>query len=563
MPYLRITQAAYTNISIYDRIYCEEMFGGFIYPDGEMFIDHIEPFIEFQKSFLLKLQEMRETNVFTYPVMTYNLVYREGKFLDENFARWLSNHNRKYADANFLISPETTSAASCCFDGDVEGFLCFDNFIYEDSFEALYKRFKGKRVKVRLYGQWSPATLIAIKRDTKTKMLLIKTEENRKVIVTDNHIFPVGFGEKRADEIIVGEKLVLGTHDGETKFDTVVSVEPYSRSSEYVYCFQVEEGYPPYFTLSNGIISHNCRLVSNFSDLQGVVLNSIGGSSLDIGSVVVTTLNLAGYAEQAVDEDDFFRILRDKTQTVVKINDVVRGIIQRNVEKGLLPNYSSGLMKMNRQMNTLGISGLAEAAKRFGYLVQDELGYWDYTEAGIDFGSRVLNKINEIKDSCNFDYSINIEQTPMENGAIKLAHANSLLYGTKEYILANQWIPLKDKATIQARTRAAGIFDRKCGGGAITHIQIDAPIETEEMAWKLLNFIAQQGVIYFAFNLKINVDKENHTFTTKTCPICGASPVETFQRCVGYLVPTHSWSEGRKRELSERQWMTLDSDVIL
>ena len=71
------------------------MFGGFIYPDGQMFIDHIEPFIEFQKSFLLKLQEMRETNVFTYPVMTYNLVYRGGEFQDEKFARWLSNHNRK------------------------------------------------------------------------------------------------------------------------------------------------------------------------------------------------------------------------------------------------------------------------------------------------------------------------------------------------------------------------------------------------------------------------------------------------------------------------------------
>ena len=68
MPYLRIAQAAYTNISIYDHTYCEEMFGGFIYPDGTLFIDCIDDFIEFQKAFLNKISEMRETNVLTYPV---------------------------------------------------------------------------------------------------------------------------------------------------------------------------------------------------------------------------------------------------------------------------------------------------------------------------------------------------------------------------------------------------------------------------------------------------------------------------------------------------------------
>ncbi len=68
MPYLRVQQTAYSNISIYDRVYCEEMFGGFIYPDGKLFVDYIEDFIEFEKAFLEKFSEMRETNVFTYPV---------------------------------------------------------------------------------------------------------------------------------------------------------------------------------------------------------------------------------------------------------------------------------------------------------------------------------------------------------------------------------------------------------------------------------------------------------------------------------------------------------------
>lgn len=417
MPYLRLTQCAYTNISIYDRVYCQEMFGGFIYPDGKLFIDYIEEFIDFQKAFLERLSEMRETNAFTYPVLTYCLVYRDGKFQDEPFARYASAHNIRWADANFLISPDTTSAASCC------------------------------------------------------------------------------------------------------------------------------------------------RLLSDTTKLQGV-MNSIGGSSLDIGSVVVTTLNAAGIAYKSENEEEFFRLLEENTRLVIDTNDVVRSIIQRNVDKGLLPTYSVGLMKMDRQFNTIGLNGVWEAAKHFGYAKEDELGYWDYTEEGLAFASRILDLINEIKDSYTFQYSINIEQTPMENGAIKVAKKNSILYGSEEYITGNQWLALRDKATIQARTRAAGILDAKCGGGCISHIQIDAPFNSEEQAWDMLNYIASQGVIYFAFNLRINIDAQNHTFTTKTCPICGSEPTDTMQRVVGYLVPSKSWSEGRLRELSERDWMNLN-DVIL
>ena len=422
MPYLRIAQCAYTNVSIYDRTYCEEMFGGFTYPDGTFFIDCIDEFIDFQKAFLNLLSSMREENLFTYPVLTYCLVYRENKFADEEMARWASKHNMRWADANFLISPDTTSAASCC------------------------------------------------------------------------------------------------------------------------------------------------RLLSSITDLKENklegVMNSIGGSSLDIGSVVVTTLNLAGYAEQAETIEDFFSILERNVRLVIDTNDTVRHIIKRNVDKGLLPNYSCNLMKFNRQFNTIGLNGLWEASKKFGFAKEDELGYWDYTEEGIDFASRVLDTINEIKESYDFDYSINLEQTPMENGAIKVAKKNSILYGTDDYITGNQWIALKDKATIQARTRVAGILDAKCGGGCISHIQIDAPFTNEEQAWNMLNYIANQGVIYFAFNLRINTDDQHHSFTTKVCPICGSHPTDQYQRCVGYLVPTKSWSDGRKRELTERDWMNLN-DIIL
>ena len=42
------------------------------------------------------------------------------------------------------------------------------------------------------------------------------------------------------------------------------------------------------------------------------------------------------------------------------------------------------------------------------------------------------------------------------------------------------------------------------------------------MVWNMLNYIAEQGVIYFAFNTKISVDEDKHAFIgTETCPRCG------------------------------------------
>lgn len=60
---------------------------------------------------------------------------------------------------------------------------------------------------------------------------------------------------------------------------------------------------------------------------------------------------------------------------------------------------------------------------------------------------------------------------------------------------------------------------------SIAHINIDAPFDSFDKAWKMTNYIADQGVTYFAFNTKINACEDNHGFYGNTCP-CG-KPIET------------------------------------
>ena len=73
-PFLRVDQSSFTNVSIFDRNYIEELFGGVEFPDGTMAIDYVEDIIEIEKIFMQVVSEIREANMFTFPVLTYSLL---------------------------------------------------------------------------------------------------------------------------------------------------------------------------------------------------------------------------------------------------------------------------------------------------------------------------------------------------------------------------------------------------------------------------------------------------------------------------------------------------------
>ena len=421
-PYLRITQCAFTNISIMDRPYLEEIFGGREYPDGSLVIDYIDDIIEFQKAFMRVISKIRSEMMFTFPVLTYSLLYQNGRFVDEKFARWCSDHNTEWNDSNFFISDNVTALSSCC------------------------------------------------------------------------------------------------------------------------------------------------RLVNDFSKLDGFI-NSIGGTSLKIGSVKVNTINLRRIAiESGNNEEKYMELLEKRVRLCIEILDVVRHIIVRDVEKGLLPNYTKGLIDIKNQYNTIGINGLYEVIRDFGYIKQDSFGNKYYSEKGLDFATRILDRINEIKDSYTFDYSINVEAVPAERCAVILCQKDNALYGDKlkyqDFIYSNQWIPLMEKCSLDEKIKLGALLDKKCGGGQIAHINLETQL-SKNNAWKMLNYIASKGVIYFAFNSKISVCKNSHGFVgSKVCPKCGNPEIDTYQRIVGYLVPSSNYSTTRYKEFGKRYWFNLNDSII-
>ena len=116
--FLRIDQSAFSNLSIFDHPYLEALFGGVIFPDGTLAIDHIEDIIECEKVFMDVVSETRKVNMFTYPVLTFSLLYKDGHFVDEEFARYASSHNIEWSDSNFFVSDNVGVLSNCPVSGD-------------------------------------------------------------------------------------------------------------------------------------------------------------------------------------------------------------------------------------------------------------------------------------------------------------------------------------------------------------------------------------------------------------------------------------------------------------
>ena len=295
--------------------------------------------------------------------------------------------------------------------------------------------------------------------------------------------------------------------------------------------------------------------------------NSIGGTALKVGSVKVSTLNLARLALEHKNELDYLVALRDLVELNCKALDVVRHIIERNVEKGLLPNFTYGLVDFEHLYNTVGVMGVYETMKTFGYTREDEFGNVYYTPEADAFGKRIFDVIHRTKDQFALDknYKINLEQVPGESCAAKFQAADELLYPdtvVKDLPLyGNQFIPLGIKTTMQERIRIASLFDGYCNGGSIAHINIDAPFINFEQAWDMVNYIADQGLTYFAFNTKIQACAHNHAFFGKKCPICGGEVATEYTRIVGFYTPVKTYSKERKAEFEMRKWGDINAEA--
>ena len=248
----------------------------------------------------------------------------------------------------------------------------------------------------------------------------------------------------------------------------------------------------------------------------------------------------------------------------LKLLDCQRHIIQRNVEKKLLHTFDCKMIEMKYLYSSIGIMGIYETMKKFGFTKIDEFGNTIYTDEAYEFGKRIFKVIHNIKDTflIDKDYHINLEAIPGESMASRFQQADEILYPDKVVkdlpLYGNQWIPLGIQTSLQERVKIASAFSEYCSGGDILHLNVDAPFDSFDKAWNMLKYVAKSGVKYFAFTGKINACEENHAFYGEKCPICG-KPIHTvYSRIVGFFVPIKTYSKPRRQEWEMRKWENVN-----
>lgn len=422
-PYLKINQSAYTNISILDRDYFIGLFGSLVFPDGTMAIDYIEEFMQYQKDFMKFESKLREQKGFTFPVLTFSSIFKDGQWQDEDMAKFIIKHNMKWGDTNIYVSENADALSSCC----------------------------------------------------------------------------------------------------RMTFDTK----------------EINKG--------------KAKLEGNF--------NSIGGSDLSIGSTKVIDINYArvGYIARG-DFEKAKQIVKELTELIQKIHFVHRErILKKNIERGLLPQYTHGLMNMDRQYATVGVASLEEFVWFMGGIDKDVNGELSYNDYGLKIASEITQYVNDLgKDTIDkYNFTQSQEVSPNESGAVTLLKKDRLFFNDNivdKVAYANQFTGLDQNFPLEERVRVDGYLASKMSGGNILHLNIGEDWSSFEAAFEFNTKIAKNGSKYWSEIRKYQYCKNDHNFFGDKCPICGEKPKGDIIKIVGYLVKNEYYQKERREELEHRKF---------
>ena len=105
-------QAAFVNFSYFDKEFFNAMFGNFVFPD--MSTPKWESLNWLQKEFMKWFNEERLKCLITFPVESVALIYKDGKFVDEEMADFVAEEYSKGHSFFTYISDTADSLSSCC-----------------------------------------------------------------------------------------------------------------------------------------------------------------------------------------------------------------------------------------------------------------------------------------------------------------------------------------------------------------------------------------------------------------------------------------------------------------
>ena len=349
-----------------------------------------------------------------------------------------------------------------------------------------------------------------------------------------------------------------------TQYFRVKSISVVEFYKDDVYCIECNNADEPYFTLPNGLITHNCRLRNSIADQINDFSYSLGAGGIQTGSISVITLNMNRFIQNVVNSEPYnekkhLPIIKEELRKQIKLIHkyllAFKSLFIKLQDKRMLPAYDAGYISLDKQYLTVGVNGFVEAAEYCGYIPNNNKEYKNFVSSLLETIS--LTNKETCKDIPGL--KLNTEFVPGEGLGVKFAKwdkkdgyvVNRDCYNSYMYPVEDESISILDKFELHGNSTTQYL-----DGGSALHLNLESS-PTKETVLKLLDVAVQTGCNYFCFNVKTticddcgNIDKR----TLQECPKCGSKNIGYATRVIGYLRRVDNFSKDRQLEEGYRYY---------
>ncbi len=359
----------------------------------------------------------------------------------------------------------------------------------------------------------------------------------------------------RIDHPLRGSYGELFSSDDLYNYYKIVEIKEVN-SNGYLYCVELDTA-DKLFSLANGLITHNCRLRLDLTELRRRN-GGLFGSGDSTGSIGVVTINLPriGYLARGNREDFYNRLdqmlvlAKDSLEIKRKFcNDVI-------IKQGLLPAFMRYVGTLDNHFLTIGELGKNEMCENFlGKNILSKEG----KEFALEVGNHIREKLVEFQEETGHLY--NYEATPAEGTCYRLARKDRDKYkdiitrGTEDapYYTNSCHIPVSLVTSIKRVYDNQEELQVQYTGGTVIHNYMDGEITGKQAKHIIKTLLTNYKVPYTSLS-PITRYCPDHGYVSQRvndCPNCGKE-LEKFQRITGYTRKVKNFNLGKNQEFRER-----------
>ena len=207
-PY-RGSQSLFTNISIYDSNFIDNMLEGDAYQleiDDVLYKAKKENIQKLQDIYLNIMNREMERKPLTFPVTTATFsVDEDNNILDKEFLDYIAEKNMKFGFIN-IYSGKSSTLSSCCFDGEQKVLTKSSTGVklapIKEILEGPSADYR-RGLTVFHNGSWVHASPVILPAEGH-KMYKVVTQNNKEFKVTDNHLFLTQRGDVQTSDLVAG-----------------------------------------------------------------------------------------------------------------------------------------------------------------------------------------------------------------------------------------------------------------------------------------------------------------------------------------------------------------------